>query len=82
MVLGLLDDAEISRERFVEAFLEPPLHKGDHSRGLATLYTAAYFPTEDRAEYRWPGYVWEQTFDHFQEGAHTARIGAARSHAS
>jgi predicted choloylglycine hydrolase len=78
-VLELLDDAGITRERFVEAFLEPPLHKGDHSRGFATLYTAAYFPAEGRVEYRWPSFVWEQCFDNFKEGTRTVTIGAAPS---
>ncbi len=76
-VLDLLDDAGTTRGRFVESFLEPPLHKGDHSRGFATLYTAAYYPAEGRVEYRWPGYTWGQSFDDFEEGSHTAEIGAA-----
>ena len=49
----------------------------DHSRGFATLYTAAYFPREGRVEYRWPDAVWEQSFDYFEEGSYTAIIGAA-----
>ncbi len=76
-VLELLDDTGTTRESFIEAFLEPPLHKGDHSRGFATLYTAAYFPAEGRVEYRWPGFVWQQSFTGFEEGSHAVAIGAS-----
>jgi predicted choloylglycine hydrolase len=78
-VLRLLDDAETTPEGFVEAFLKPPLYKGDNSNGFATLYTAAYFPAEGRVEYRWPDFVWEQSFDSFEEGTHTVEIGAERA---
>ena len=78
-VLRLLEDAETTPEGFVEAFLKPPLYKGDNSNGFATLYTAAYFPAEGRVEYRWPDFVWEQSFDSFEEGTHTVEIGAERA---
>jgi predicted choloylglycine hydrolase len=71
-VLELLGDAGIDRERFVAAFLEPPLHSTEYAGGFGTIYTAAYFPTEGRAEYRWPRVVWEQSFDDFRESTHTA----------
>jgi predicted choloylglycine hydrolase len=69
-VLGLLDDAGMTRERFVESFLEPPLRNTSYAQGFGTLYTAAYFPAEGRVEYRWPGVVWEQSFARFQESSH------------
>lgn len=34
------------------------------------LYTAVYRPAEGRAEYRWPGFAWPQSFAAFSEGAH------------
>jgi hypothetical protein len=70
-VLALLDDPHLTRERFIAAFLDPPLHNTEYVRGFGTIYTAAYYPTEGRAEYRWPGAVWEQSFDHFEENDHT-----------
>jgi predicted choloylglycine hydrolase len=70
-VLDLLADPEIDRERYIAAFLEPPLHNTEYAAGFGTVYTAAYFPTEGRVEYRWPGKVWEQSFDGFREGRHT-----------
>jgi predicted choloylglycine hydrolase len=75
-VLDLLADTELDRERFVAAFLEPPLRNTDYARGFGTVYTAAYFPAEGRMEYRWPGTVWEQSFDGFREGSHTETFAA------
>jgi predicted choloylglycine hydrolase len=71
-VVDLLDDDDVDRERFVAAFLEPPLHSTQYAGGFGTIYTAAYYPTEARVEYRWPGVVWEQSFDDFRESSHTA----------
>jgi predicted choloylglycine hydrolase len=71
-VVELLADAELDRERFIDAFLHPPLHSSEHGRGFGTLYTAAYFSGEGRVEYRWPGAVWTQSFDDFRETRHTA----------
>jgi predicted choloylglycine hydrolase len=70
-VLDLLDDGELDRERFVAAFLEAPLHSTEYAGGFGTIYTAAYYPTERRVEYRWPGLVWEQSFDDFRASSHT-----------
>jgi predicted choloylglycine hydrolase len=71
-VLDLLGDAEVDRERFIASFLEPPLHSRQYAGGFGTIYTAAYFPTERRVEYRWPGIVWEQSFEDFRESNRTA----------
>jgi predicted choloylglycine hydrolase len=70
-VLELLGAPETTRERLVQAFLEPPLYSTAFSRGFGTIYTAAYFPADGRAEYRWPGFTWEQSFDEFVEGRRT-----------
>jgi predicted choloylglycine hydrolase len=78
-VLELLDDDRLDRERFVAAFLEPPLHSTAYAAGFGTLYTAAYFPSERRVEYRWPGLVWEQSFDAFREGTRPAALAVRRS---
>ena len=69
-VLSLLDDDGMTLERFVESFLEPPLHNTGYAQGFGTIYTAAYFPAEGRVEYRWPDVVWEQSFDRFDESSH------------
>jgi hypothetical protein len=70
-LLDLLDEADLTRDRFVQAFLEPPLYSEAFSSGFGTIYTAAYFPAEGRAEYRWPGFTWTQPFDGFVEDEHT-----------
>jgi hypothetical protein len=70
-VHALLGDPQLTRERFVEAFLEPPLHNTAYAQGFGTIYTAAYFPTEGRVEYRWPGVRWEQSFERFEQSSQT-----------
>jgi predicted choloylglycine hydrolase len=68
-VLELLADPAIDRERFAEAFLEPPLHSTEHANGFGTIYTAAYHPAEGRVQYRWPGTTWEQSLNRFTPGS-------------
>jgi predicted choloylglycine hydrolase len=77
VVLELLQAPDMTRERFVEAFLEPPLYSMAFSKGFGTLYTAAYFPAEGRVEYRWPGFTQSQSFADFAEGSHTQRLAGA-----
>jgi predicted choloylglycine hydrolase len=77
-VLELLEDPAMTRERFVQAFLEPPLYSTAFSSGFGTIYTAAYFPAEGRAEYRWPDFTWSQSFDRFVEGEHTQSFAERR----
>lgn len=81
-VLDLLGDADVDRERFVAAFLEPPLHSTHYAGGFGTIYAAAYFPTERRVEYRWPAVVWKQSFDDFRPSRHTATFAQGRGAAS
>jgi predicted choloylglycine hydrolase len=77
-VLELLGAPEATRDRFVEAFLEPPLYSTAFSSGFGTIYTAAYFPAEGRVEYRWPDFTWSQSFDRFVEGEHTQTFAEGR----
>jgi predicted choloylglycine hydrolase len=81
-VVDLLGGGAPTRERFVESFLEPPLHSTAYSQGFGTLYTAAYFPTERRVEYRWPGVVWEQSIDSFDESTRTQTFADAARRAA
>jgi predicted choloylglycine hydrolase len=75
-VLELLDDPDRDAEQFIAAFLEPPLHSTSHAQGFGTIYTAAYFPDEGRAEYRWPGAPpWRQSFAEFTESTRTVSFG-------
>jgi len=77
-LLGLLDDPALTREEFVAAFLEPPLHSTAYAQGFGTLYTGAYFPAEGRVEYRWPGVVWEHSFDRFVQSSHMREYAGER----
>jgi predicted choloylglycine hydrolase len=70
-VLELLAE---DRSRFEDAFLEPPLHSTEHGRGFGTIYTAAYEPAAGRVRYRWPGIVWEQSFERFEPGSRTVKL--------
>ena len=56
-----------TQERFIGAFLKPPLYSLAFDRGFGTLYTAAYFPREDSVELHWPGTHWHKSFDAFGE---------------
>jgi predicted choloylglycine hydrolase len=78
-VLGLLADPDMTRERFIAAFREPPLRSTQYAAGFGTLYTAAYHPAEGRAELSWPGSSWELSLDDFREGSRTARIPSSNA---
>jgi predicted choloylglycine hydrolase len=80
-VSGLLGDPAMTRERFIAAFLEPPLRNTDYAQGFGTIYTAAYHPRQGRVEYLWPGSAWEQSFDAFREDEH-AQVFIERRHAA
>jgi predicted choloylglycine hydrolase len=77
-LVELLGDDAMTRERFVESFLEPPLHNTAYAQGFGTLYTGAYFPAEGRVEYRWPGVVWGQSFDRFEQSSRTQAFAGER----
>ncbi len=70
----LVEQAE-TPERFVEGFLQPPLRSVDGEQRLGTLYTVAYHVAEGRAEFRWPGTRWDQSFAGFSEGVRTVELG-------
>jgi predicted choloylglycine hydrolase len=78
-VLDLLADPQTDRERFVETFLEPPLHNTQYEQGFGTIYTGVYHPAEGRASYRWPGYAWDQSFEDFSPGSRTVRLPSSNA---
>ncbi len=57
------------QEKFIEAFLKPPLYSTAFSAGFGTLYTAVYRPRKLEMEIRWPGTVWPMPMADFQEGS-------------
>jgi predicted choloylglycine hydrolase len=74
-VLDLLDDEQLTPDRFVDAFLKPPLHNTQYTEGFGTIYTAAYHPADGRVVYRWPDEEpWELSFDAFAPGSRTVAL--------
>lgn len=58
-----------TQERFIGAFLRPPLYSTAFAAGFGTLYTAAWRPAEGAMALHWPGAEWRQSFAAFEEGA-------------
>jgi len=56
-------------ERFIGAFLQPPLYSTSYEAGFGTLYTAVYWPRRGTAEYRWPGMSWSHQIDQKCQGS-------------
>ncbi|MEF3047080.1 C45 family peptidase [Pseudotabrizicola sp. L79] len=56
-------------EKFIGAFLKPPIYSTAFDRGFGTLYTAVYRPRLGAAELRWPGALWPLRLDSFTEGS-------------
>lgn len=54
--------------RFIDTFLKPPLYSTNFANGFGTLYTAAYWPREGKAQIRWPQNAWHKSFDSFEDG--------------
>ena len=73
-LVRLLERETTTAEEFVSAFLRAPLYQKGYDRRMGTLYTAAYHLTERRAEYRWPGSMWPQSFASFDEGTRTVTL--------
>jgi predicted choloylglycine hydrolase len=77
-LLALLAEPALGEGRFVDAFLEPPLHSRAYRAGFGTLYTAVYRPGDGVAEYRWRGSSWRQSLDAFEEGSRTVRLPSTK----
>ena len=56
-----------TQERFISAFLKPPLYSTAFSAGFGTLYTAAYRPKAGTLDVHWPGRSWSKGFERFQQ---------------
>lgn len=64
-----LSDPNESAERFVDRFLEAPLHQTAFARGWGTLYTSVYRPQSLEITLRWTGYSLKQSIHQFQDAA-------------
>jgi predicted choloylglycine hydrolase len=65
------------QDKFIDAFLKPPLYSTAFSAGFGTLYTAVYRPRKLEMEIRWPGTIWPMSMDDFQEGGRRVQIPGA-----
>ncbi|SLN51190.1 Acyl-coenzyme A:6-aminopenicillanic acid acyl-transferase [Roseivivax jejudonensis] len=61
-------------EKFVSAFLKPPLYSTAFAHGFGTLYTAVYRPRRGQMEVRWPGTTWRQSLGGFEEGVRHVEV--------
>ncbi len=66
-----------TQEKFIGAFLKPPLYSTAFSVGFGTLYTAVYRPRKREMEIRWPGTVWSFSINDFEEGSRNVQIPGA-----
>ncbi|MCU9846494.1 C45 family autoproteolytic acyltransferase/hydrolase [Defluviimonas sp. WL0024] len=57
------------QEKFISAFLRPPLYSTAYSLGFGTLYTAVYRPRLGQMELRWPQASWAFDINDFVEDA-------------
>lgn len=64
-------------EKFIGAFLKPPLYSVAYGAGFGTLYTAVYRPAAGEMELRWPGSVWSHRLE--QPDCGTRRISYPRA---
>jgi predicted choloylglycine hydrolase len=60
-------------EKFIGAFLKPPLYSTAYAEGFGTLYTAVYRPRQLQMDIHWPGVVWPFQMDNFQESYRNVR---------
>ncbi len=56
-----------TEEKFINAFLKPPLYSTAFSVGFGTLYTAVYRARKRELEVHWPGAKWAFSLKNFQE---------------
>ena len=61
-------------EKFLGAFLRPPLYTTAFHHGFGTLYTACYRPRVGNLSLNWPGASWNFSFDTATEGARTVAL--------
>ena len=66
-------------EKFIGAFLKPPLYSTAFSQGFGTLYTAVYRPRLGQMDLRWPNAVWPFDIKNFVEDQRNIYIPESRA---
>lgn len=56
-----------TQEKFISAFLKPPLYSSAFADGFGTLYTAIYRPRLGQMELRWPLGTWSFDLHNFMD---------------
>lgn len=60
-----------AEEKFISAFLRPPLYSSRFDKGFGTLYTAVFHPRRRQMELRWPRARWPLDLYDFREDTRT-----------
>ncbi|MFD1158189.1 C45 family autoproteolytic acyltransferase/hydolase [Roseovarius aestuarii] len=63
-----------TQEKFINAFLKPPLYSTAFSAGFGTLYTAVYRPRKREMTIHWPGAKWNFSLKAFVEGSRVIAV--------
>ncbi len=69
-------------DKFISAFLKPPLYSTAYSEGFGTLYTAVYRPRKGQMDIHWPGTKWAFDIHDFHESyrkVHTPDVASGMS---
>ncbi|KQV42729.1 MULTISPECIES: C45 family peptidase [unclassified Rhizobium] len=61
-------------KKVLASFLHPPVYQTSYGRGYGTLYTAVYKPLDASVELVWPGAVWRQSCETFEDEVRTIRF--------
>jgi predicted choloylglycine hydrolase len=69
-------DAQETRSKFSDRFLQPPIYSTAFRQGWGTLYTVRYEPKGRLAEFRWATHALRQGFDDFSECAFSITYGS------
>ncbi len=72
--LALHKDTE---QKFVGAFLKPPLYSTAFDKGFGTLYTALYRPRLGEMELRWPNSAWPLSINGFTDATWRVKVPLA-----
>lgn len=71
----MLEDTGKTTDSVIASFLQAPIYSTAFARGFGTLYSVAYWPTEGRADFFWPGVNWSQSFAEFIPGERLIQFG-------
>ncbi len=73
-LLNRLTKQRETEERFISAFLRPPLYSTAFKAGFGTLYTAVYRPDTKGLTLLWPFMQWDLSIDEFEESHRSVRF--------